>query len=599
MTKFPCLIVLFTAFFAGTHLHPILGQQAPNSETVSELLTRADIPGMGLAEIEGTQLKVSSFGDAAIGKTQVTDQTIFEAASLTKPVVGYLVMRLVEKKVLDLDDPLIELLPSLPLPKDDPRSKNVTVRMALAHMTGLDGPDNRTLTFAEEPGSTFRYYPAGYRLVQRVIENLTDTKLDSLARREVFEPLGMKSTSFVFKSEFASNVATRHNLLSEPLVRNRDPGTPANAAASLLTTAKDYGLFLREMLNPKVLSQKSIDTMLQVQIDVADTDGTVAWGIGWGLEPERGAFFHYGDDGSAKCFTIGSRSRGAAMAYFTNSFNGMSIADEMARRVIPSESPSVAWLNYKRWDSTFRLARRDILRAFIDDGPDAGMSLFRKYEKNHEDLDMKKIARWTAWLLDGRSLDAGRLKILQWQLDQGEESIELYQNLIRSLQVVNADRERQTKIAEKLIQITKTRTDIVTLNDVAWYFATHPTNDGFYLETSGVVELARKTCDLDPEEGNWKNTLGIALFRDGQWKQSIKVLKQSNEQGMDHPYNWLYISMSEQKLGNLDAAKSWFEKSMEWKKRNAKAMMADADLRKCFAEAEQELAPVMSRGPKG
>ena len=212
---------------------------------------------------------------------------------------------------------------------------------------------------------------------------------------------------------------------------------------------------------------------------------------------------------------------------------------------------------------------------------------------------MKRIARWTAWLLDGRSLDAGRLKILQWQLDQGEESIELYQNLIRSLQVVNADRERQTKIAEKLIQITKTSTDIVTLNDVAWYFATHPTNDGFYLETTGAVELARKTCDLDPEEGNWKNTLGIALFRDGQWKESIKVLKQSNEQGMDHPYNWLYISMSEQKLGNLDAAKSWFEKSMEWKKRNARAMMADADLRKCFAEAEQELAPVMPHAPKG
>ncbi|MEM9413786.1 MAG: serine hydrolase domain-containing protein, partial [Planctomycetota bacterium] len=328
-------------------MRPATGQQASPKESVSELLSRADIPGMGLAEITGDRLKVSSFGDAAIGKTQVTDQTIFEAASLTKPVVGYLVMRLVEKKMLNLDDALIELLPSLPLPKDDPRSDKVTVRIALSHMTGLDGPDNRTLTFAEDPGTKFRYYPAGYRLVQRVIENIAGTDLESLARREVFEPLGMKSTSLVFMTEFSPNLATRHNLLSEPLDRYRDPRATANAAASLLTTANDYGLFLKEMLDPKVLSQQSIDTMLQSQVEVADTNGSVAWGIGWGLEPKRGTFFHYGDDGSAKCFTIGSRSKGAAMVYFTNSFNGMSIADEMVQCVIPGESPSVAWLNYQ------------------------------------------------------------------------------------------------------------------------------------------------------------------------------------------------------------------------------------------------------------
>lgn len=395
-------------------------------------MKRADIPGLGMAEVSRDSMEVQVYGEAKVDEQCVTEDTIFEAASLTKPVVAYLVMRLVERGALELDDPLVDLLPTLPLPSDDPRSKKVTVRMALAHMSGLNGADDRTLSFSEDPGTTFRYYPPGYRLVQRVVEHLEKQSLEALAQREVFEPLGMTSSSLRYRPEFAERLATRHNVLGDPIERDRDPDMPANAAASLMTTAGDFGRFLQAMIQPKGLSDASIAAMLAPQINVEEHNDAVAWGIGWGLEPKRGTFFHWGDDGAAKCFTIGSRSSEQAMVYFTNSFYGMSIAGEMSQRVLPGDSPAVKWLKYRTWDSPFRLARRDILRAFVQDGADAGMSTLKDYETRHGELDMSDLANWLAWLLDVRGLHAGRIKLLDWRIRREPDNVDLFLNLAQS-----------------------------------------------------------------------------------------------------------------------------------------------------------------------
>ncbi|MEM0926034.1 MAG: serine hydrolase domain-containing protein [Planctomycetota bacterium] len=405
----------------------------PDSDPdVPTIIKRADIPGLGLAVVTPDELRVSIYGDAKVGQQPATEETVFEAASLTKPVVAYLVMRLVERDVLRLDDRLIELLPSLPLPADDARSQEVTVRMALAHMTGLDGPDDRMLTFAEDPGTTFRFYPAGYRLVQRIIEDKEGASLDVLAKRDVFDPLGMTSSSLVYLTDFADRLATRHGILISPIDRDRDPSLPANAAASLMTTTRDYGLFLQAMLQPKGLSEASVKAMLTPQIKVEDPDVGVAWGIGWGLEPQKGTFFHWGDDGAAKCFTIGSRSDERAMVYFTNSFYGMSIADEMSKRYFPGDKPSVEWLGYKSWDSPYRLARRDILRAFVDGGADAGMQVFEDYESRYESLNIAGVANWMVWLLELRDLHEGRIRVLNWQRGKDPKNVDVFLNLAKS-----------------------------------------------------------------------------------------------------------------------------------------------------------------------
>ncbi|MEO1009176.1 MAG: serine hydrolase domain-containing protein [Planctomycetota bacterium] len=406
-----------------------------------EFMQRADIPGLGLAEVSGEQIDVSAFGYAERPSACVTESTIFEAASLTKPVVAYAVLRLVDRGRLGLDDPLVDLLPTLPLPPDDPRSARVTVRMALSHSTGLRGPDDRTLAFEDDPGEAFRYYPPGYRLVQRAIEHLENATLEEIARREVFEPLGMQSSSLVYRVEFADRLATRHRMLGEPIERQREPGRPANAAASLLTTPGDYGRFLRAMLDGEGLTTDSHAAMLEPQIRVPGTNGAVAWGVGWGLEPDRGTFFHWGDDGAAKCFTMGSTDRDEAFAYFTNSFYGMAVAGEFAADLLPGDSPAVQWLGYPSWDAPERLARRDTVRAFVEGDADRGMATFERYQREHPELDMDAVASFVSWILDGRSLHDGRVRLLARQIERQPGNAGLQLDRARSLRALGRSAE--------------------------------------------------------------------------------------------------------------------------------------------------------------
>lgn len=588
------LLLCLSLIHATTGL-PASAQELTDKTRVEELMSRGEIPGLGLAVVSSNGVNVHIFGDARVGEKTANEETIFEAASLTKPVVAYIVMRLVEQGKLKLDDSLIAILPSLPLPKEDSRSKLVTVRMALSHMSGLEGPDNQTLSFAENPGTKFRYYPAGYRLVQRVVEHLETSDLETIAKREVFSPLGMDSSSLVYKPESANRLATRHNLLSEPIEKVRDAQRPANAAASLFTTAGDYGRFLKEMLMPTGLQEKTVNMMLQPQIEVDDTDGAVAWGVGWGLEPMRGTFFHWGDDGAAKCFTIGSRSKGQAMVYFTNSFHGMCIADDMARRLIDSESPAVEWLDYHKWDSVFRTARQDILRAFVDEGPEAGLSLFNEYQKAHSDLDMSKIARWMSWLLGGRSLYAERITMLNWQVERDPENLDLYLNLLQAHQGIDSSDVIQSQLAKELMPLALRQEDDVVLNNVAWFFAMNPDGNGRYLRTEDAVEVARKACKISPDNANWKNTLGATLFRNGNYDEAIEVCNESVNQGFDVVYNWLFLAMSHWRLNDFDEAKKWHAKSMEWKTQFSDQVSGNPELKSLFSELEKTRDSVRSR----
>ncbi len=408
----------------------------PQDCPVPEFIARADIRGMGLAEVRSEAVEVTVYGFAEYPIACVSEETIFEAASLTKPVVAYLVMRLVDQGRLALDDVLIDRLPSLPLPPDDERSAEVTISMALSHSTGLQGPDDGELRFVNDPGETFQYYPPGYRLVQRIIEHIEGAPLEEIAQREVFGPLGMSSSSLVFRDDLLDRIATRHRMLGDPIQRDRDSSRPANAAASLITTPGDYGRFLQAMLSGDQLTSQSRRVMLTSQVTVPDTDGAVGWGVGWGIELKRGTFFHWGDAGSTKCFTMGSIEDGRAFVYLTNSYYGMAVAGEMAAARFPGAQPAVEWLDYGAWDSARRLARRDVVRAFVNGSTELGMETFERYERDYPDLDMYNVANFATWILGGRDKHEGRAQLLAWQINQRPDNIDLYLNRVQSLRQI-------------------------------------------------------------------------------------------------------------------------------------------------------------------
>ncbi len=172
-----------------------------------------EVPGLSIALIRDARVVWQrSFGVANSATNQpVIDDTIFEAASLSKPVFAYGVLRLVEKGKLDLDAPLVKYLPK-PYVANDDRANLITARMVLTHTTGFPNWSiNQPLKTQFKPGERFSYSGEGFVYLQKVVEHLTGQLLDQVMRKEVFEPLGMTSSSYVWMDKYENLKATGHD----------------------------------------------------------------------------------------------------------------------------------------------------------------------------------------------------------------------------------------------------------------------------------------------------------------------------------------------------------------------------------------------------
>ena len=325
---------------------------------LEQLLKNGRVPGLAFAVVrDGKIVDAKALGvrDASSG-APVDDNTVFEAASLSKPVFAYAVLQLVDAGVLSLDTPLSKYSPDYV--KDDPRAALVTVGDILSQTSGLPNWRGKTspLKTYFAPGSRFSYSGEGFVWLQRVVVVVTGETLNDVMARLVFDPLGMKQSSYIWRADFEADYATPHDGQLAPRTKKR-PAKPL-VASTLHTTAADYARFLQAVLSGARLKPATADQWLSPQIrlhqrciecilsDGPDGDQHVAWGLGWGLEPDRGWFFHWGDNGGFKAFVVGSMANRSAVVVFTNGSNGMAIMPEVIGRLMPGEHPAFAWLKY-------------------------------------------------------------------------------------------------------------------------------------------------------------------------------------------------------------------------------------------------------------
>jgi CubicO group peptidase (beta-lactamase class C family) len=435
------------------------------------LMEQATVPGLSAAVVRNGQTDwLHGFGVINATSSQpITPDTVFEAASLSKPVFTYGVLKLVDQGKLSLDTPLTASL-SKPYIEGDDRLAKITARIVLSHRTGFPNwrGDGNPLTIRFTPGERFSYSGEGFVYLQRAIEQITRKPLNDFMTEVVFQPLGMTSSSYIWRSDFDARAATGHDGDGQP--REKRKPTEANAAASLHTTARDYALFLSAVLTGTGLNPATVGEMEtpQVALDPACTNCTdrvprklsrnLFWGLGWGIErtDQGDSLWHWGDNGDFKCFVAVQLKDKTAIVMFTNSENGLAIAKPIVHDAIGGQPLAFTWIKYDSYDSVaMRFARavrvKGASQALTDFAP-----LLRA------DAIPESSINSLGYGLLSRKQTADAIRIFQLNVDLYPHSANTYDSLGEAYMAVG-DKAQAAKNYEKSLSLNPQNTNATAM----------------------------------------------------------------------------------------------------------------------------------------
>jgi CubicO group peptidase (beta-lactamase class C family) len=325
---------------------PELKPAAGLGEVLKALAEKHDVCGVAVAVVRAGKVEQTEAASACRRLPQTAPDSIFQAASLSKPVFAYVVLKMAEQGKIDLDAPVMRYLPqgysfrpypflsnfdAKTSPVTDPRLGVTTVRMLLNHTSGLPNWSDGPLGFDFAPGSHWQYSGEGYVLLQRAVEAITRTRLDVLMDSYALRPFAMSDSSYVWRSDFEAHFQRGNNgqgntlTFSEPI-----------APATLYTSAKDYGRFIAEVVADKNLIKTTLASAVPV-----DASLHLSWGLGWGIEQTANdtLIFQWGNNPGYRAFAIASAKTGDGLVILTNSEDGMALAEPITNIVLPGEHP--------------------------------------------------------------------------------------------------------------------------------------------------------------------------------------------------------------------------------------------------------------------
>lgn len=301
------------------------------------------IPGVSLALIKDGKLvyhKTYGVTNTMTGQ-KVTDSTLFEAASITKPVFALAVEKLAERGVIDLDKPLYLYLPYKDIAYDE-RYKLITARHVLTHRTGFPNwrwiNDNGKLDLKFTPGTSFGYSGEGFEYLKMVVEKITGKKVEQVLEEEVIQPVGLYHTFFSKNDSLQRVVAFGH---INKLPNNNDLPENPGMAYSMHTEAAIFTRFMLYLMEQKGLKASTYDTIFSKHSDYPFDDSDrpkVPTYMGMSLEiretPYGKTFGHGGNNGDFKCQFEVYKDMKMGYAIFTNSDTSDELLDNMRKFLV-------------------------------------------------------------------------------------------------------------------------------------------------------------------------------------------------------------------------------------------------------------------------
>ena len=240
---------------------------------LAERMTAMQVPGASIAIIsEGETVFHYATGLANVETEEpITDCTIFQGASITKPLFGYFVMTFVEEGKLDLDRPLFEYLPYAAIANDE-RYKKITARMALTHRTGFpnwrtDYPDDK-LFIQFEPGTSYHYSGEGYKYLTLVLQQIAGVDaagLEVMFQERVARPFGQINTQIVPDKRLLARTASPHRGGQLISVTSDNSYSDFGAAYGVHSEAFDFSKWLIGLMNGGRLSAATLEEYFRLQ----------------------------------------------------------------------------------------------------------------------------------------------------------------------------------------------------------------------------------------------------------------------------------------------------------------------------------------------
>ncbi|MHB8772431.1 MAG: serine hydrolase domain-containing protein [Syntrophales bacterium] len=337
---------------------------APAGMTMADRMQHFQVPGVSIAVINNGKIEwAKGYGMTEAGGTQaVTADTVFQAASVSKPVSVTGIMLLTQAGVIDISRNVNDYLTSWHLADNDlTANEKATIQRLMSHtggtnvsgfagyavgsaiptllqvLNGAPPADTEPIRVIYEPGMRYSYSGGGMEILQQMTEDVTGMPFRSYMKNNVFDRLGMNASDFVqpMAGPLASGAAKGHNMDGVMI-----PGGwriyPELIAAGLWTTPTDLGTLFLEVQKAAVLNQGALltqETAKRILTPQPNTNSNM--GLGFALLEGKGGwiFNHSGSVFGYKSYVSVYRDRGHGVAVMTNGDNGYALMMEIVRSV--------------------------------------------------------------------------------------------------------------------------------------------------------------------------------------------------------------------------------------------------------------------------
>jgi CubicO group peptidase (beta-lactamase class C family) len=354
----------------------VIKGQTPQRMTLSERMELYKVPGVSIAVINDFKIEwAKGYGVKETGRNDpVTTETLFQAASISKPVAAFAALYFVEQGRLSLDEDVNRRLVSWKVPENKfTQEKKVTLRGIMSHSAGLtvhgfggyalekevpsllqvlDGekPANSTPIRVDIiPGSKYRYSGGGYTVMQQLLIDVSGKPFPEIMRETVLGKIGMINSTYEqpLPESFEAQAARAHRINGN-MIKGRWHNYPEMAAAGLWTTPSDLCRFAVEIMlsrtgrSNSILSQEMIEEMLTVQNESVGL-GLFLWDEGEGFR-----FMHGGSNEGYRCGLIAYPEKGQGAAIMTNGDYGGNLLSEILR----SLTAEYGWKHFRPTEKT-------------------------------------------------------------------------------------------------------------------------------------------------------------------------------------------------------------------------------------------------------